>query len=834
MIPEHKKSNGSTLILVVVLMSILAITGSLFMIAARLDAISTKAVNQEKDLDAAIESIIAKLANELVRDTPIKGVNTDPNNYYDYPDSNNPWLASLEPYQDGTNFRWRQISDVTGYISKSIPGIKSSWDTQDIRAQVISQYPKIALTTQGYLEEQFADADGDGIVDSKWIELENVSTSTGKPIYAAVRVIDNGAMLNVNTAYKFDENETDSLLIDGFRVAQINLMNLAKGSTDDPEDIHKIRCDNKSPAPGLVEFNDEFAIRMESPDRTNTMYLPYDISDELDLRNRFILDFKDNVSRIETALPKTLPFYNGNQYRNRYVPITTNDGFDDWKEMMDRDDPDDDYSFRHILTTYNADRIIIPDGNNMLNINTASVDDLYNAFAKVLDVNNPSIKRIASQLAVNIVDYRDADSDVTVFNKDGVDYYGFEVQPFISEIAANIDPIDPTDPNNNAYALELYNPFNIPILLDDFTISISNGAEIPLTGLTIDPCDFIVITSKSSIFLGDKEDTSLVLSGNYIDAVPPGGDGVFESWDNYSITLKRTTPTIVLDFQDTVQSDFSQGSSFHRERDTSNWHVVYDTMNTEAGSLGTYNSAVIDANNYNLAIANKPFVTVGDVVRPLIIGPGTNTIGQQLAYAGGERDVRIDLASNDPDFRDIQQIFNYITVFDPPAEADNRKIYGRININTAPRFVIEQLPWMEPEIAEAIVAYRDKLPISDPNYINRDGELGFRNIGELLNVKEGSVIYSIHKYALESGPLGFPDLTGGDGAEDDFEKRDLIFARISNLVTVRSDVFTAYILVRLGADGPQRRMVAILDRSGIYNGGDKVRIIALHPVADPR
>lgn len=832
MITENTKSNGSALILVVVLMSILGIIGSLFMIAARLDAMSAKAVTQEKDLNAAIESIVAKLANELVQDTPIKGVNTDPNNYYDYPDSNNPWLASLEPYNDGGTYKWGQISDLTGYISRSILGVKSSWDTQNISTEVILQYPEIKLT-DGYLADQLADADGDGVADSKWFELENVSSSTGKPIYAAVRVIDNGAMLNVNTAYKFDENETDSLLIDGFRIAQINLMNLAKGSTDDPEDIHKIRCDNKSPAPGLVEFNDEFAIRMESPDRTNTMYLPYDISDELDLRNRFILDFKDNVSRIETALPKTLPFYNGNQYRNRYVPIDTADGFDAWKEMMDRDDPDDDYSFRHILTTYNTDRIIDPNGDRMININTASLDDLYSAFAKVLDVNNPSIKRIASQLAVNIVDYRDDNNDVTVFTNDGVDYYGFEVQPFISEIAANIDPIDPTDPNNNAYALELYNPFNIPILLDDFTISISNGAEIPLTGLTIDPCDFIVITSKSSIFLGDKEDTSLVFSGNYIDAVPPGGDGVFESWDNYSITLKRTTPAIVLDLQDTVHSDFSQGSSFHRERDTSNWHVVYDTMNAEAGSLGTYNTAVIDANNYNLAIANKPFVTVGDVVRPLIIGPDTNPnniIGRQLASAVAEYDVRMDL--DDPDF---QQIFNYITVFDPPAEADNRKLYGRININTAPRFVIEQLPWMEREIAEAIVAYRDKLPISDPNYMNRDGELGFRNIGELLNVKEGSAIYSIHKYALDNADqAGFPDLTGGDGVIDDFEERDLIFSRISNLVTVRSDVFTAYILVRLGVDGPQRRMVAILDRSSVYKGGDKVRIIALHPVADPR
>jgi hypothetical protein len=78
-----------------------------------------------------------------------------------------------------------------------------------------------------------------------------------------------------------------------------------------------------------------------------------------------------------------------------------------------------------------------------------------------------------------------------------------------------------------------------------------------------------------------------------------------------------------------------------------------------------------------------------------------------------------------------------------------------------------------------------------------------------------------------------PDLTD-DTARDDFEERDLIFTRISNLVTVRSDVFTAYILVRLGADGPQKRVIAILDRSLVASPSDNLRVLALHPVPDPR
>jgi hypothetical protein len=120
----------------------------------------------------------------------------------------------------------------------------------------------------------------------------------------------------------------------------------------------------------------------------------------------------------------------------------------------------------------------------------------------------------------------------------------------------------------------------------------------------------------------------------------------------------------------------------------------------------------------------------------------------------------------------------------------------------------------------------------------REGD-GFASIGELATVinDSGEDEYSMRYYALgaESGDLlDYPDLSYNDGAADDFEERDVIFARLSNLVTVRSDVFTAYILVRIGADGPQKRVMAIFDRSNVYSDDGRVQIVALHPVADPR
>ena len=55
----------------------------------------------------------------------------------------------------------------------------------------------------------------------------------------------------------------------------------------------------------------------------------------------------------------------------------------------------------------------------------------------------------------------------------------------------------------------------------------------------------------------------------------------------------------------------------------------------------------------------------------------------------------------------------------------------------------------------------------------------------------------------------------------DLEERDLLFTRFSDLVTVRSDVFTAYLLVRIGEAGPQKRLIAIFDRSRVRSPGDR-------------
>jgi len=104
-------SVGSALILAVVLTSLLAIVGVLFVMITRIDKIATSAISENKELDFAVETVIAKILQELALDVPGAGAE-----YQDYPGPEDKWLANLEPYKSGSNYYWRQISDVTGYL----------------------------------------------------------------------------------------------------------------------------------------------------------------------------------------------------------------------------------------------------------------------------------------------------------------------------------------------------------------------------------------------------------------------------------------------------------------------------------------------------------------------------------------------------------------------------------------------------------------------------------------------------------------------------------------------------------------------------------------------
>ena len=865
---ESRKRVGSALILTVVLMTLLAIIGVIFLLASRIDKMAASAASQSRELNLAVDTVVAKIKQELVLDVP--GVAGQ--EYYDYPGPEDRWLASLEPCQvAANNYRWPQISDVYNKLVSNL----------QLQAAIVPDYQDAKIVGEG----QIADADGDGVADSRWVVIPDVNSSKGRPIYAAIRIIDNGGMLNVNTAYKFDPNDPKATVfdIDGSSQRQINLAALSQRGANGTlaqaaGKLQAWRCGTEPTDLSLYEQN--VVWRYNNP---MGAYTPFDIGDELELRNRFLINLPGIDSRIEnvwTNAFKNLDLRTPVPWDNS--PTMREANLKDWfyRAQHDLMGLNDIYSYRHIGTTCNMDRIITPPARGfgplpkMVNVNTASAKELSDALVRTIDSS------LAAQLAVNIVDLRDNDVNVTVLGPPVVPktYYGFEAQPFISEIAFRISGTNPDNPANNYFAIELYNPFEVPIPLGDFRIELrllgGNVLKVNLAGYAIPVNGRFVITNGG--------DPNLVLA-KYTQTSPP--PNVNYTAERYDIYLLRRTPAqdIYLDKQGTQDAWFNWNSikdvgQFYYRHDR-NWNVVYQNMDPNSiGTLGTSNGGA-GRTNYNIPTFRGGFVTVGDIARVLTVGPSPNPndmIGVRLASQPPENNVRINLAD-----AAFQQIFNYLTVFDPAVypwnDPNETKVKGRININTAPWFVIAQLPWMQPRIAQTIVAYRDKLELV-PNVVDYSGgrgrgmvdldpsapfppalvreELGFASVAELLSVthdlankgrRSYDYRYDIRMYGRDKDPtgnsidqMGFPDLTtdpprtGVDGAANDFEERDLIFSRISNLVTVRSDVFTAYMLVRIGVNGPQRRVIAILDRSNVYSQNDKVKIIALQPVPDPR
>jgi len=895
-ISESKFSSGSALILAVVLTSLLAIVGVLFVMVSRVDKMATSSISENKELNFAVETVVAKISEELVLDVPgIAG-----QEYYDYPDVNDAWLASLQPEVDANGtpidandlYYWRQISDIGGSLAKS--GLQTqnvSVDPPGTR-KVIQDHPYIQLV-DGVLLDQLADADGDGIADSKWIEIDDITFSKSKPIYAAVRIIDNGGMLNANTGFKFNpifdpcDPKANILDIGGPDQLQINLMALVGRPGQPPtlseeQDLLEARA-NRIYGLNPWDFVSYKKNVIWSYDEPNGPYTPFDISDELELRSRFCINSQAHT-RLERIWYDTLGSlddftnvpYDG--YRSLSADPKTWRRLDDWCVRISNKPVAVYPDMRHLVTTYNMDRIINPigsgfNGGKMVNVNKADENLLYEAIKAGLldaDPNFVGVDRLAAQLAVNIVDLRDAyhsdpNAEVTVLPlPDGSNCYGFEVQPFISDVAFKISGTRANISTNNHFAIELYNPFDALIPLSSFRLEIRRHSgevvgTINLDSYVMSDYDRFVVTNNSGASNtfgisgimstgGGKEDPALVLAEYDQEAGsdPRDPNYVLKPEGSYDVYLIRTTSAsdIYLDRQQTKDNDWFDWNNVkdapqYYSRADNDWNVVLQNMVSASNTLRIANGLNGARTNYNFYVfagAFERFASVGDIARVLTIGPRPTTepedmIGMRLTPEPAENAVRLDLQN--PLY---EKIFQYLTVIDPTEYLDppdpndytgfqsyssETRIKGRINVNTAPWFVVAQLPWMQDPIAQAIVAYRDTTGRA------------FESTASLMQVPEMGFYANDPNYA--SVDLnGYPDLTSNDGAVSDFEERDVIFSRISNIATVRSDVFTAYILVRVGVDGPQKRVLAILDRSRVTSPGGKVRILALHPVPDPR
>lgn len=193
--------------------------------------------------------------------------------------------------------------------------------------------------------------------------------------------------------------------------------------------------------------------------------------------------------------------------------------------------------------------------------------------------------------------------------------------------------------------------------------------------------------------------------------------------------------------------------------------------------------------------------------------------------------------------------------------------FGVVNINTAPQRVLEALPFAlggrvfnnHPMIAgttgaqraKGVLDYRDlpdtfdAIDFGTPGAANRTvsgvtgvrGEPGFASIGELAMVR--SAANTQEAFDRLANDAANASVTDGDFTDDnvtdDLEEELLPLIRTAALTSVRSDIFTAYVLLqgrRPNPDNPttydkvvERRFIVTYDRSNVNAPGDQPRVL---------
>ena len=430
--------------------------------------------------------------------------------------------------------------------------------------------------------------------------------------------------------------------------------------------------------------------------------------------------------------------------------------------------------------------------------------------------------------------------------------YGYERQPFISELYCTFSAS-----GIGRFAVEFVNPYDQDIRLEGWKIIAGNPKSSPRT--------FTFTAANSTVPKGTpKAPGRFVLRNINWGALPnatptcewpqlAGGVNGFVTKD--VILLQRPVPDGVggRTFLTVDQTEPGQiapllvDGTHTQKRDDKAWKFANSKemlFDNGGETLGSANGIDIpSAKGYQMPVADnngntadiRPIATLGDFEKILTIGSkwisatDPNAITHFVGLASKEGDVRTDIESA-PELLGHVGFLN--RSYDPATGDAPRPLPGRININTATKEVIRAAippnPLFEStpdQLADAIITWRKNAP--------------FTSLADLLKVDEFAKLGKDSK-----------DITGSDPSMiDDIEERDWILSRLSNIFTVRSDTFTAYIAIRIGAPrvvpntdpakrvvdvDADRRYIAIFDRSAVDQPDKSPRLVALHPVPESR
>jgi len=823
--PPDKK-RGSVILMVIALLTILAMLGSTLVLVARLDrqtshAIASSAAPAPEVARSVLDMLRADRATDLhISGNLVYGNISRPEDAIDYPyeDINpaldiDPALANIEPIDPAADPpTWRHISHLEHIPNSSYKG---------------GPVPDFSDVVCKADDPNFADTDGDAKADARLFET-GITDPDGRPFLAAVRMIDSSGLLNMNTGW-------DTRLVNASNT--MSAVDISLATVIPPAQFSAV-LDGR--ASGLNDPNLYFHGYVLRPLAPTISVTPYDTCDLL----RLVSPGADANGRLWERLQ---PIYN---------------------------------SARNYLTTWSASRIIVPPyvagtNANRADINLSPASTLYPAFVGIMtcaDPGDPDRLAKAAQLTANVVDYRRDDGIPEVVGGN----VGTVRRPFISKIFLKRT----VDPGGTVYtnysAIELYNPYVTQISLAGYRLRtasgfvggawpsdkvinpggrfvIGDGSIVPNSAIQIQE-QFIESTldlnTKVPLFILDASGVCVdMVPGSFAAALPP--DASNPQWT----TFMR---------EDRVQYARYSVADYPCRHFGNPSNNLYDYVTTP-NDLGVPNPAaalgspVIDPRP--LYVRHGYFVNVGEVLKLAFLGSDINLpVTERLASA--QCFLRTDgpVAKLGPAVPVGCLVSEYLMT-DSPIEAalGPDVVYGLVNLNTAPYTVIQCLPALaklapgqQQDLANEIISYREQTKgPSTKDYANRDtatgipglrNSPGFATSGEVavpLRQIAGAAVNTYDNNARPGtyaiGDNGSDDgLLLSPGPQDDPDKYNVYYKWLSNQVTVRSDTYIAYILVRSPAGGAggqrDRRFVALIDRTNCDAAGKLPRVLMMAEV----
>jgi len=859
---RQTNNRGSIIVMVIGLLTMIAMLGASLMVVTHLDALQTGARIARSQVAPTSEGFTSAIVSTMGGDLCL---------------GTNGRYGASEPGAGG----WLQFVD--RYTTTADPNGSDAW-----------LGPYWYGLVGGSLG--LVDTDGDDANESHLFRCA-VLNSLGAEYYMAVKPTDASALICLSTGGTPDPNHTPTCPIN------VDLSGLL-GGTYYPR-VHLSRCNNY--AITLTRYNTDCATRLLQPADSN-YYQPFAIGEEMYLR-WFKTPAPTETGRLYGLLPPGLVPMSTRALLTTYncssVFVRRPDPNGTW--------PKGDFTVRIVpdvssdaaaQQTYERTLAML----NELEINATPEVNVRKRMAAAFVANLKAYQSSGNSGAPWDFTPKDGSSSAEPFTA-----YGLIPDVVITEAyAAHKPDSDPTGPSQDwvwGCAIELMNPTDQPISLANYKLKVGS-TDINLSGSVSANGGKRVIWNFKK---GSGADGAINQSEVGLPASPGAG---WEKKVDLSFLDKVTVRLVRVHGADEVPVDqVSASADLDYEvtdvsTDSAPNGKAVDALRDDDLNRGRYNVAAYVKTSYpsasgthKLGVDNalavgdldaeakypvpvlrsrKPVRDVGELLRLYLAGPikdgaelrpftiaitetAKSTLFDKLARARGRLDVHpVEIiyggygAGDYPDVPAGCLLSEFFTLVQPDQTRDDppHRVYGRINVSTAPVEVLARLPFparidkpgggqvvvSAAMAAEYILAYRERRGTSDGrrNYGNRStgssitGLRGASPSGtEQCFLTPDEVAIPLGDYA--NTLLGWTDY-GTENVpltkhREYVDARDAIFRAVSNVITVNTDV--AIFNIRLQMGNPAKTVwyfVVVVDRGNCRTIGDVPAVILLNEV----